>query len=106
MILNYADHSANERTFLSWVRTSIAIVGFGLASARLGGQTVSAWSEVVMLSAGAVVILLAFLRMRHVRRRIAASEMLDDNSVPTDTLLLLLVASLFGLLAIFVIHVG
>jgi len=29
MIRNYADHAANERTFLAWVRTAIAIMAFG-----------------------------------------------------------------------------
>ena len=29
MIRNYSDHSANERTFLSWVRTGIAVIAFG-----------------------------------------------------------------------------
>ena len=29
MIDRYSDHAANERTFLAWVRTGIAIVAFG-----------------------------------------------------------------------------
>ena len=29
MILRYADHAANERTFLAWVRTGIATIAFG-----------------------------------------------------------------------------
>lgn len=29
MIRNFSDHSANERTFLAWVRTAIAIMAFG-----------------------------------------------------------------------------
>lgn len=29
MIKSYTDHSANERTFLAWVRTGIAVVAFG-----------------------------------------------------------------------------
>jgi putative membrane protein len=29
MIRNFSDHSANERTFLACVRTSIAVMGFG-----------------------------------------------------------------------------
>jgi putative membrane protein len=106
MIANYADHSANERTFLAWVRTAIAIVGFGMATARLGSGQPQIWTEVLMLVAGAVVVLLAFLRMRHVKARISADEMLDDDAFPTDTLLLLLVAALFALLATFAIHVG
>lgn len=30
MIRNYSDHAANERTFLAWVRTGIAVIAFGL----------------------------------------------------------------------------
>jgi putative membrane protein len=29
MIRNFSDHSANERTFLAWVRTAIAVMAFG-----------------------------------------------------------------------------
>jgi putative membrane protein len=29
MIQGYADHAANERTFLAWVRTGVAVVAFG-----------------------------------------------------------------------------
>lgn len=29
MIQNYSDHAANERTFLSWVCTGIAVAAFG-----------------------------------------------------------------------------
>lgn len=29
MIRGYADHAANERTFLAWVRTGIAVMAFG-----------------------------------------------------------------------------
>ncbi len=33
--MNARDHLANERTFLAWVRTSIALLGFGVLIARL-----------------------------------------------------------------------
>lgn len=29
MIKRYTDHSANERTYLAWVRTAIAVMAFG-----------------------------------------------------------------------------
>ena len=52
MIKNFSDHSANERTFLAWVRTSIAVMAFGflvekfdlfleLAAPSLTGRTLS-----------------------------------------------------------------
>ena len=52
MIKNFSDHSANERTFLAWVRTAIAVMAFGflvekfdlfleLAAPSLTGRTLS-----------------------------------------------------------------
>jgi putative membrane protein len=29
MIQGYADHAANERTFLAWMRTGVAVIAFG-----------------------------------------------------------------------------
>jgi len=29
MIQGYSDHAANERTFLAWVRTGIAVIALG-----------------------------------------------------------------------------
>ncbi len=29
MIRNFTEHSANERTFLGWIRTAIAVIAFG-----------------------------------------------------------------------------
>ena len=34
MIQNYRDHAANERTFLAWVRTAIALMAFGFVIER------------------------------------------------------------------------
>jgi len=52
MIRNFSDHSANERTFLAWVRTAIAVMPFGflvekfvllleLAARSIAGRTLS-----------------------------------------------------------------
>jgi putative membrane protein len=35
MITNYADHAANERTFLAWVRTGLAVAAFGFLLFKL-----------------------------------------------------------------------
>ncbi|WP_256138684.1 YidH family protein [Komagataeibacter swingsii] len=34
MIIRYTDHAANERTFLAWVRTALAIMAFGCFLAK------------------------------------------------------------------------
>ena len=35
MIANYTNHAANERTFLAWIRTSLAVVTFGFFLIKL-----------------------------------------------------------------------
>jgi len=35
MISKFGDHSANERTFLAWVRTAIAVMAFGFLVEKL-----------------------------------------------------------------------
>ncbi|MCB2095027.1 MAG: DUF202 domain-containing protein [Rhodobacteraceae bacterium] len=105
MIVNFQNHASNERTFLSWVRTAVAIVGFGLAAARLGTHASPLWSEVLMLCAGAAVIVLAWVRMQHVRKRIDNPAELPDDSSLADFFLILLIVALFVLLGSFAIHV-
>lgn len=106
MPTNYNEHAANERTFLAWVRTAIAVVGFGLAAARLNDQPTSPWSEIALLVAGGVVVLLSYIRMQVQRRRINGQPQLDDQAEPVDLLLLALVFSLFALMIIFALHIS
>jgi putative membrane protein len=35
MIANYTNHAANERTFLAWIRTGLAVAAFGFLLAKL-----------------------------------------------------------------------
>jgi hypothetical protein len=52
MIRGYSDHAANERTFLAWVRTGIAVIAFGFviestrrpSSACAIGRLSASWS--------------------------------------------------------------
>ena len=105
MIERYRDHAANERTFLAWVRTVIAIEGFGIVAARIGEVTAHGWSEAGMLAAGATVILLAYFRMNQMRRRINTKEASAASPESADALLVLLVLALFALTGTFALHV-
>ena len=69
MIERYSDHAANERTFLAWVRTAIAIMAFGflvqkldlflrIANQSLDARSTSAGSQIVGNIAGLLLILL------------------------------------------------
>lgn len=64
----YLDARLLSQPWWSWC-TANSIIGFGMAAARLGAGEVQIWSEVLMLVAGAVVVLLAFLQMRRVSGR-------------------------------------
>lgn len=106
MIAHYADHSANERTFLAWVRTAIAVVGFGIGVVRLNAGAAPGWSETVLLLSGAIVVVIAFLRLRHVRARINHKDVIDDDPFATDGLLIALIVALFGMLGAFAAHIS
>ena len=106
MIRNFRDHAANERTFLAWLRTAIAMVGVGLAAAKLTGTSVPLWSDLALIATGGVVVVLAFLRMHLLRRRIDAEDETDQlgRNWP-DVVLVALVIAMIVLTGIFVLHV-
>ena len=104
-----SEHLANERTFLAWVRTSIAVIGLGFVVARfslwlreLGIQLTgrfrfSRWSTSLpigetMMAFGALLSALAAWRYHVVNREI------ERGVVSTDRWLVGLVAVLLGIL--------
>ncbi|HEY6440885.1 MAG TPA: DUF202 domain-containing protein [Acetobacteraceae bacterium] len=97
MIGHFSDHAANERTFLAWVRTAIAVMAFGFLVAKFdlflkiaarslpaGDHTTVSLSRgdfggavgAVLIIAGTVMVVLAAVRFVHTRRAI-------DNPNPT-----------------------
>jgi putative membrane protein len=115
MIERYSDHAANERTFLAWVRTAIAIMAFGflvqkfdlflrIAAQSLGARSVSTGSEFVGTTAGLLLIVLggvmmAFAAIRF-RKTSLAIDAADVRSGPGTGLDITLVAMLLLLCAI------
>lgn len=84
-----SDQLAAERTFLAWVRTGIALMGFGFVIVKfalfvqqvshalgavkvLPGKGYSAIIGVIMVGLGAVMTTLAYFRFRHISRQIEA----------------------------------
>ncbi len=75
------DHLANERTFLAWVRTSIALLGFGVLIANLRFLEVppragagSARLGLAFAGAGALTLLLAAWHYDRTRRMIDGGD--------------------------------
>jgi putative membrane protein len=77
-----SNHLANERTFLAWVRTSVAIVVFGFAIGRFaialrqltafqGHPTkttgLSVWMGMISIVAGVVMVIAGLARYRKTR---------------------------------------
>ena len=56
------DHLANERTFLAWMRTSIAAMGFGLAITKVSIEDGGGVVGMVMLVGGLCLLMFAGAR--------------------------------------------
>jgi putative membrane protein len=95
MIDHYSDHAANERTFLAWVRTAIAVMAFGFlvakfnlflkiaaqSLARIPGQNVvvpgGGFGDVaglILIIAGTVMVAMAAVRFIRTAQAIDSPE--------------------------------
>ena len=117
MIERYSDHAANERTFLAWVRTAIAIMAFGflvekfdlflemtgnsLAGRTLsvGGQFVGNIAGLLLIALGGATMVLAIIRFLKTATDIDSADKrpsaLERTDVTLAALLVMLGAALF-----------
>ena len=101
-LVNPSDHLANERTFLAWIRTSIALMAFGFVVVKfalfikqisivlagkvvLPGKGYSAEIGIMLVAIGAVMALLAYFRYKRTEK-----QLMDHNYQPSFVLSLLL----------------
>lgn len=116
MIRNFSDHAANERTFLAWVRTAIAVMAFGFLVAKFNlflkiaaqsfaasgirarGVPGSGFGNVAglaLIAAGTVIVLVATGRFMRTGRAIDSDQQHLNSS--RAALLLAAMISLLGL---------
>jgi putative membrane protein len=104
-----SDHLANERTFLAWVRTGIAVIGLGFVIERFGlflrelglkvgiasGSSLhySKWLGIGVTILGVVLLIVALFNFLHIRRSIDAERYSPGLLFP---ILLISIASLIG----------
>jgi putative membrane protein len=121
MISGYSDHSANERTFLAWVRTGIAVIAFGfviekfnlfvetVASSVAGGEIhhrfhleglpglIGRYGGLAFILGGAALVVVATIRFVRITRMLDDAQEHSAKSVRAELIvsagLLLLVAS-------------
>ena len=122
-VRNRRVHMANERTFLSWIRTSIGIMVFGFVVEKfalfikevsyvLGRSTIgkavppshgySAIFGIFLVSLGTLMALLAFIRYKKVERQIDQDTY--QPSLIIDILLTIAVLALGIFLVMYLIH--
>jgi putative membrane protein len=113
MIEKFRDHAANERTFLAWVRTSIALMAFGFliekfdlflaimapnfapGSHALDHQGFGRWAGLGLIVLGVAVIVIAAVRFMRTARAIERAEPESAPSFSPDIVLAVLLV-LFG----------
>jgi len=114
-ILHYSDHAANERTFLAWVRTGIAIVAFGFVVERfnlflatiaavnnvevprhLTGGPIGRYEGLALILVGIALIILSAVRFIRTGQRIDDQQTHELGSVRTELVLSALLALLIA----------
>ena len=122
MIERYSDHAANERTFLAWVRTAIAIMAFGflvqkfdlflrIAASSLASRPLTAGSQIVgdiagllLIVLGGVVMALAAVRFRKTTLEIDATEVRPGPGTRLDITLVALLLLLGSILFVYLVY--
>ena len=105
MIQRYSDHAANERTFLAWVRTAIAVMAFGFLVERFdlflqiagqtltrralspAGQIVGNTAGLMLIGLGAAMMVLAIVRFRKTAIEIDSAETVSGPRGRADVVL-------------------
>lgn len=126
MIRNFSDHAANERTFLAWTRTGLAVIAFGfviekfnvlvetvantaspaaaqkLLIQRLAGP-LGRFDGIALILVGIALIIIAGIRYARTARQIDLSEYAVSGTRRTEMILTVLLALLATSFCIFVI---
>lgn len=118
MIERYTDHAANERTYLAWIRTAIAVMAFGFLIEcfdlflRLTTQdgllhlrpSPAAAVGLGLFGAGALIIIPATVRFFAHRAAIESDEVFPYGVRKTNLLLSLLLLGIAVFLVVYVAH--
>ena len=114
MIKRFSDHAANERTFLAWVRTAIAIMAFGFVIEKFDlflkalapqvalkqiaphGQKFANAAGLAFIAIGVVMIVIAGIRFTATTKAIDAEDTVPSPGERFDIAL----AALIGLLGV------
>ena len=126
MIPRFSDHAANERTFLAWVRTGLAVIAFGFVIERINlfmvtlAQTADAetsrrlWERrlttpfgrydgLALIAVGILLIGMAAIRFVRTARRIDAVEPRMTSGVTTEMAISAILALLAAAFSVYLV---
>jgi putative membrane protein len=110
MIAGYTDHAANERTYLAWVRTGIAVIAFGfviekfnlfllsMAEVGVGSEmhhsqlaalsgSIGRYDGLALILGGVGLVILATVRFMRIMRLLDDAQSHSASSVRTELIL-------------------
>jgi putative membrane protein len=106
MIANYTNHAANERTFLAWMRTGLAVAAFGFLLIKLNffvdavgggniphvpsedaGAVATRYTGIAMVAIGIAAIARGGFAFERTRRAIDRDEVIQIPQSPAEFLL-------------------
>ena len=118
---NPSDHLANERTFLAWIRTSLAIMAFGFVVVRfslfvrqlslvlsdktvLPGKGDSRIVGIVLVGIGGLLAIFSWLRYRLTEKQLLKKEYRPSGLLSAFLTLTILI--ICGLLLVYLLSTG
>ncbi len=122
MIKNFGDHSSNERTFLAWVRTAIAVMAFGfiverfdlfleVAAPSLAGRTLSVPGQrfgniagLALILVGTAMVAIAAIRFLITAKNIDSEDLKPGAGSRIDVALAVLLVLLGSALFLYLSH--
>jgi putative membrane protein len=122
MIKRYSDHAANERTFLAWVRTAIALMAFGFVIERFDlfvevaapqialqklaphGQKFANAAGLAFVAVGVVMIVIAGIRFVSTAKAIESDHTVPSTGERFDLALAALIGLLGAALLLYLAH--
>ena len=120
---SFSDHAANERTFLAWIRTAIAVMAFGFLVAKfdlflkiashslstggpeqpIPGAGFGGAAGAALIIAGTAMVVLAAIRFLHTRRALDSATP-QEGRVGADLALAAIMAVLGIALVVYLAH--
>jgi putative membrane protein len=111
-VVELRDHLAEERTFLAWIRTGIALMGFGFVMARFGifgdelhmmqqipggrSHELSLWLGAALIAIGSTVNLFSAWRFKRLVSEVSRDQLVG-RSLSSQGVIVALLLALIGI---------